>query len=99
MKKLSYIAAALALSAMPAMAQQWSSNAPNIGPVNQPEGVLIQPYPASANYCPAGLQPVTIGGVICCGQPNTTEPFYNRAGGKRHHYRSSSCPAGVKGCS
>ena len=27
-------------------------------------------YPASVNYCPAGLQPVTIAGVICCGVPN-----------------------------
>ena len=27
-------------------------------------------YPAHENYCPAGLQPVTINGVVCCGQPN-----------------------------
>ena len=27
------------------------------------------PYPA-ANYCPAGLQPIQLGGVICCGVPN-----------------------------
>lgn len=30
----------------------------------------LYPYHASANYCPAGLQPVTIAGVICCGVPN-----------------------------
>jgi len=29
---------------------------------------LIYAYP-TANYCPQGLQPVTIGGVICCGVP------------------------------
>lgn len=23
------------------------------------------------NFCPAGLQPISMGGVICCGQPNT----------------------------
>lgn len=28
------------------------------------------PYAASANYCPAGLQPIQMGGVICCGVPN-----------------------------
>ena len=28
------------------------------------------PYPASANYCPQGLQPIQMGGVICCGVPN-----------------------------
>lgn len=23
------------------------------------------------NFCPAGLQPISMGGVICCGTPNT----------------------------
>lgn len=23
------------------------------------------------NFCPAGLQPISVGGVICCGTPNT----------------------------
>ena len=27
-------------------------------------------YPAKANYCPQGLQPIQMGGVICCGVPN-----------------------------
>ena len=27
-------------------------------------------YHGVGNYCPAGLQPVTMGGVICCGVPN-----------------------------
>ena len=98
MKYFSSLAAVLALAAAPAVAQTWSSNAPKIGPVNQPEGMMIQPYPASANYCPNGLQPVTMGGVICCGTPNTSETYYNRGGGKRRSY-SSSCPEGVKGCS
>lgn len=85
-------------TAAPAMAQTWSSNAPNIGPVNKPEGLMVHPYPASANYCPQGLQPITMGGVICCGEPTTSETYYNRAGGKRHG-QSMSCPAGQKGCS
>jgi len=33
--------------------------------------VKIYPYASSQNYCPAGLQPVSINGVICCGTPNT----------------------------
>lgn len=98
MKKLFCIATAIAVSAAPVMAQTWSSNAPNIGPVNQPEGVMIHPYPASANYCPTGLQPVTIGGVVCCGTPTTSETYYNRAGTSKRRAYSSSCPAGVKGC-
>ena len=30
----------------------------------------VYAYPSSANYCPAGLQPVTLGGAIGCGTPN-----------------------------
>ena len=54
--RLALAAAGLALAAGPALAD--GHTAP------------LYPYPASANYCPAGLQPVTIAGVICCGVPN-----------------------------
>lgn len=91
--------AAVMTTAAPVMAQTWSSNAPKIGPVNQPEGMLVHPYPASANYCPQGLQPITMGGVICCGTPTTSETYYNRAGGKKRHSHTMSCPPGQKGCS
>ena len=97
MKKILSYASVLVLVAAPAMAQTWSSNAPKIGPVNQPEGMLIHPYPASANYCPSGLQPITIGGVICCGTPNTGETYMNR-GASRRGWAGYNCPAGVKGC-
>jgi len=30
----------------------------------------IYAYHGAGNYCPAGLQPVTINGAICCGTPN-----------------------------
>jgi hypothetical protein len=33
-------------------------------------GPPLYPYATSANYCPPGLQPVTINGAICCGVPN-----------------------------
>ena len=95
MSKFLKFAAILSLAAAPAMSQTWSSNAPKIGPVNQPEGVLFQAYPASANYCPQGLQPVTLGGVICCGTPNAT---YSQAP-ERSYSPAPSCPAGTKGCS
>ncbi|WP_425099622.1 hypothetical protein [Tropicibacter sp. S64] len=42
---------------------------------------LMHSYPSKENFCPAGLQPVTLGGVICCGVPNAG-PYINRAGGK-----------------
>jgi hypothetical protein len=32
--------------------------------------VPIWAYPSEANHCPAGLQPVVIGGVVSCGTPN-----------------------------
>ncbi|WP_164727021.1 hypothetical protein [Shimia sediminis] len=90
-KLFSALAVAMALAA-PASAQTWSSNAPQIGPVNQPEGVLIQAYPASTNYCQTGYQPVVVGGVICCGKPNAS---YTPAS----YSAPQSCPAGTKGCS
>ncbi|WP_420860860.1 hypothetical protein [Algirhabdus cladophorae] len=30
----------------------------------------VYAYEGAGNFCPAGLQPVTISGVICCGVPN-----------------------------
>lgn len=66
----------------------------------------IYPY-HSANYCPAGLQPVTISGVICCGTPNQHISYAQAKAHpvKRHrvakqHTRSATahCKAGHKGC-
>lgn len=33
-------------------------------------GDRVYRYDSAANDCPAGLQSVTISGVICCGKPN-----------------------------
>lgn len=56
-------------------------------------GVLVHPYHAE-NLCPAGLQPVTVMGVICCGTPNTHAAYVDRPGGKRkavrHTHRAAS---------
>ena len=68
----------------------------------------VYPYPSSANYCPAGLQPITISGVICCGTPNTHMTYQQvmaHPAPKKHkvrHYApkraSYECAIGEKGC-
>ena len=78
MKLLSH-AMMLALVAAPVTAQTWSDNAPKMDPVHQPEGVLIQPYLAPVNHCPNGLRPVSVGGEISCGTPNTSAAFRDRS--------------------
>ncbi len=59
-------------------------------PYLQPAGspILVYAYPSKANYCPAGLQPVTVGGVICCGVPNAHG--YNP--NPPTHYRKPAAP-------
>ena len=40
-------------------------------------------YSGGANYCPAGLQPVVVGGVVCCGTPNRTGAYSHQAPRRR----------------
>ncbi len=68
-------------------------------------GPKIYPYKAAHNFCPAGLQPVTISGVICCGTPNTNMSYQHAmmhpAKKVRRHVRRIDpldCPIGEKGC-
>ncbi len=80
-----------------------------------PGQVAAQPkiyaYPSGANYCPAGLQPITISGVICCGTPNQSMTYaqvkaHPAPRAKRHVHRvvkprrsaRAHCPVGAKGC-
>lgn len=68
-------------------------------------GPKVYAYHSQHNFCPAGLQPVTIDGTICCGTPNQgisyqqalAHPVKKRI---RHvrKVRQSSCPVGTKGC-
>lgn len=69
----------------------------------------IYPYASSANYCPAGMQPISISGVICCGVPNQkmsyqqamASPARNRVVRKRMARRVATpvyCAEGEKGC-
>ncbi|MEQ6202574.1 hypothetical protein ABMC88_05920 [Sulfitobacter sp. HNIBRBA2951] len=74
--------------------------------------VKIYPYAASHNYCPAGLQPVSIDGVICCGKPNTRTSYqstmshpvakkkHHKVVQKKRHVRraKAQCQLGTKGC-
>lgn len=77
-------------------------------PVQASAEAKIYPYHGT-NYCPAGLQPVTISGVICCGKPNQ-HISYSQAMAhpqKKRHVRKhrpvysarAHCAAGAKGCS
>ena len=69
----------------------------------------IYPY-HGANYCPAGLQPVTIDGTICCGKPNQhisyrkalAHPVKKKRHVRKHrpvYSAKAHCPVGAKGCS
>ncbi|WP_245776406.1 hypothetical protein [Thalassovita taeanensis] len=67
----------------------------------------IYPYASNVNYCPAGLQPVQIDGVISCGTPNQLISYQaimaHPVSRKRSAYRRAKasrmvCPVGQKGC-
>ncbi|WP_371226614.1 hypothetical protein [Roseovarius sp. 2305UL8-3] len=66
----------------------------------------IYTYASKENFCPAGLQPITISGVICCGTPNTSHTYQkvmaHPVKKKTHHVRQSravdTCREGEKGC-
>ena len=72
------------------------------------QGPKIYAYGASANYCPSGLQPITMNGVICCGQPNQSQSYQqvmrHPVKKVRHVKRArqtravDTCAEGVKGC-
>ncbi len=89
------LVAAMAATALPAVA----------------DTMKYYPYPTHVNYCPAGLQPISMGGVICCGKPNThvtyREMMRHPAPATHTHYvaldkgevtPSHVCEEGEKGC-
>lgn len=48
--------------------------------------MAVYAYPANGNYCPAGLQPVMVGGVICCGvATHHGNPYSHPAAARRTH--------------
>lgn len=72
------------------------------------EGPRIYPVHTSHNFCPAGLQPVSMDGSICCGKPNQPHSYQammshpvKKKAKKVHrvrHVKAADCPIGEKGC-
>ncbi|WP_299615366.1 hypothetical protein [uncultured Tateyamaria sp.] len=65
-------------------------------------GPKIYAYHSQHNFCPTGLQPVSMDGTICCGRPNQDISYQQalaHAAAKKRHARRVSCPVGTKGCS
>ncbi len=95
--RLTFAAAATALALSATSAFAWGDMYRGDATNNPNSNFLMHEYKA-ANYCPAGLQPVLMGGVVCCGTPNAG-PYYNRAGGakKRHYSPSGTFVPGEKG--
>ncbi|MDU8913987.1 hypothetical protein [Aestuariicoccus sp. MJ-SS9] len=86
--------AALALTGTvaPAGGDAYTGDATN----NPNSNVLVHSY-AGANYCPEGLQPVTMGGVICCGTPNAGA-YYDAPSTRRVAHRTrAAMPVAVEG--
>ena len=96
-KTIAAATAALTFSAGAALA--WDDAYKGVVKHSPTANVLMHAYPTATNNCPAGLQPVLVGGVICCGTPNAA-PYVNRAGGhkrvvkQKKHYVSHR-PRGV----
>ena len=82
--KLTAVAGALAITASQAMA--WGDMYMGDGTHN-PNSMPVKAY-HGPNYCPAGLAPVVVGGVICCGTP--AQPVMMKMPRKKHHHHSHS---------
>lgn len=91
----------LSLSASSALA--WGDMYMGSDTANNPNSGEIYAYPG-ANNCPAGLQPVVVGGAICCGTPTATgygdyTPMPRKVVKKRHYSPAprAYAPEGIKG--
>ncbi|MCR8550367.1 hypothetical protein M4578_21300 [Salipiger sp. P9] len=75
MRATCFLAAAAALTISASQALAWGDMYMGDTTGDPYQEPLVQAYPAP-NYCPAGKQPVIVGGVICCGVP-TAGTYYN----------------------
>ena len=73
------VTGAVLLSATQAMA--WGDMYMGPDTAHNPNSAPIQAY-HGPNYCPAGLSPVIMGGVICCGTPDQPVMMSMPMGGK-----------------
>ncbi|MEM8628068.1 MAG: hypothetical protein AAGF32_09045 [Pseudomonadota bacterium] len=80
--RLTFTAALLGAAAFAAPALAWTETQPATN------DMAVWAYPAKANYCPAGLQPVMIGGVVCCGSPTHHGNPYAHPAPRRTHQAS-----------
>lgn len=68
------------------------------------EGLNVYAVESRENFCPAGLQPVTADGTICCGTPNQSQTYHEamrHPAPKRVSHQAgqaSTCAEGQKGC-
>lgn len=101
MSKINTLATAAALALITALPQAAMAG----------NEVTIYPFAASHNFCPAGLQPVTISGTVCCGTPTTNVSYQHMKAHpvarkthrvthkvQRVQHSSRDCPIGTKGC-
>lgn len=68
------------------------------------EEAKIYLFESQANYCPAGLGPVAVAGVISCGVANQAQTYQqvmrHPAPRRAPHYSAHpNCREGIKGCS
>ena len=94
MKLFLATAAAVALSGSAALAwgDMYMGDA-----TNNPNSDMLQHAYSAPNYCPAGLQPVLVGGVVCCGNANAGA-YVDRPGKVyRRPAPRAYAPVGVKG--
>ncbi len=75
MRAFTFLAVAAALTISASQALAWDDAYKGDATADPSRQPLIQAYPA-ANYCPAGKQPVIVGGVIYCGVP-TAGTYYD----------------------
>lgn len=64
------------------------------------EPVKVYPYQASQNFCPAGLQPVSVDGSTSCGIPDQKITYQQAQshGTRKSPTKARDCPIGAKGC-
>ncbi|MCT4557587.1 MAG: hypothetical protein N4A61_05940 [Pelagimonas sp.] len=84
------LAAAVALGLSTSGAFAWGDMYMGDTTNNPNSNMLVHSY-GGENLCPAGLQPVLAGGMVCCSKPNAG-PYVNRAGGKKVYKKRVSRP-------
>lgn len=83
MRAATFLAAFAALTVSASGAFAWNDAYTGDATADLSRQPLVQGWP-QGNYCPAGKQPVILGGVICCGVP-TAGMYYDPQPARRVH--------------